>query len=181
MKSEKKINSNIIAIFAVMLIVTGCQGHEVRESLGLTKEAPDEFMVLSRPALAVPPDFNLREPVETSPVEQSKMRDEARAALYHTDGGGAAGHSAGESKFISNAGQADNNIREQLFKEQNQKEEIFLQTLVDIDQKPLDPIVNPDEEDKRIAEYKEKGKTITGEATPVIERKPKAPLEELFD
>jgi len=44
------------------LMLLACSGQDARETLGLTREAPDEFVVVSRPPLTVPPDFELRPP-----------------------------------------------------------------------------------------------------------------------
>ena len=44
------------------LLLLACSGQDARETLGLTREAPDEFVVVSRPPLTVPPDFELRPP-----------------------------------------------------------------------------------------------------------------------
>ncbi len=48
---------------ALMLCaLAACSGGDVKESLGLNKEGPDEFVVVSRPPLALPPDFDLQPP-----------------------------------------------------------------------------------------------------------------------
>lgn len=44
------------------LMLLACSGQDARETLGLIREAPDEFVVVSRPPLTVPPDFELRPP-----------------------------------------------------------------------------------------------------------------------
>ena len=47
-------------LVAVAMGLTACQG--VRESLGLTRRAPDERLVVARPTLTLPPDYDLRPP-----------------------------------------------------------------------------------------------------------------------
>ena len=49
-----------LALFG-LLALAACGG-DVKETLGLNKEAPDEFVVVSRPPLVVPPDFDLQPP-----------------------------------------------------------------------------------------------------------------------
>ena len=44
-----------------MTALAGCSG-SVQESLGLGKRQPDEFQVVRRAPLVLPPDFNLRPP-----------------------------------------------------------------------------------------------------------------------
>ncbi len=45
-----------------LLALTACGGSSVKETLGLSRKAPDEFKVVARPPLSVPPQFNLRPP-----------------------------------------------------------------------------------------------------------------------
>lgn len=43
-------------------LLTACTGSQVRNTFGLNRSAPDEFKVVSRPPLSVPPEFTLRPP-----------------------------------------------------------------------------------------------------------------------
>lgn len=65
---------------ALGLTVAACGG--LKNDLGLSKEAPDEFAVVRNAPLSLPPDFNLRPPkpgeVGDGRVEQ---RDQARSLL----------------------------------------------------------------------------------------------------
>jgi len=49
------------AVLALPLLLTACDDG-IKDSLGLNREAPDEFTVVSRPPLTVPPEFTLRPP-----------------------------------------------------------------------------------------------------------------------
>jgi hypothetical protein len=51
----------IILTIGSMLVLTGC-GESTKESLGLVKSTPDEFAVVTRAPLSVPPEFSLRPP-----------------------------------------------------------------------------------------------------------------------
>ena len=42
------------------LALSACDGGSVANTLGMNIEAPDEFTVVSRPPLSLPPEFNLR-------------------------------------------------------------------------------------------------------------------------
>lgn len=57
---------------STLLIACGCLSAcgegSVGEKLGIERKAPDEFRVLSRPPLNVPPEFNLRPPSDGSDV-----------------------------------------------------------------------------------------------------------------
>jgi hypothetical protein len=62
--------------------LTACGGSNVRETLGLNRAAPDEFKVVSRPPLSVPPEFFLEPPRPGEPPRESeKARDKAASLL----------------------------------------------------------------------------------------------------
>ena len=51
------------ALYGLTLaLLAGCSQGEVKENLGLVREAPDEFRVVSRPPLSVPREFFLTPP-----------------------------------------------------------------------------------------------------------------------
>jgi len=55
------------AILATALFsLAGCD--DVRSALGMDRHVPDETQVVSRPALTLPPDYNLRPPGSATPV-----------------------------------------------------------------------------------------------------------------
>ncbi|MBM3516594.1 MAG: DUF3035 domain-containing protein, partial [Alphaproteobacteria bacterium] len=66
----------VIGLFAAAFL-GGCE--QSREALGLTKRQPDEFTVVSRAPLVVPPDANLRPPLPGAPRPQ-EARPSAQAA-----------------------------------------------------------------------------------------------------
>lgn len=49
-------------LLATPLLLSACSDGSVADTLGLSRNAPDEFVVVSRPPLSVPPEFNLRPP-----------------------------------------------------------------------------------------------------------------------
>lgn len=76
----------------VLLALAACSGNDVSDTLGLQKSAPDEFVVVSRPPLVVPPEFDLKppRPGEESPHAVS-TEQQARKLLLGTDGTGDGG------------------------------------------------------------------------------------------
>lgn len=52
--------ASLTTILCAGFALIGCQS--MREAFGVTKQAPDEFAVLTKPPLVIPPDFNLRPP-----------------------------------------------------------------------------------------------------------------------
>lgn len=62
-------------------MLAACSGSSVTETLGLNREAPDEFVVVSRPPLSVPPDFNLLPPEEGKAGPAATTSELARTSL----------------------------------------------------------------------------------------------------
>lgn len=115
----------------------------MRETLGINQSAPDEFKVVSRPPLSVPPEFHLRPPAPGEPpraapstqaqAESTLFGEKARpndimslGDLRKTDVDTALDpimsgslDSAAESNFLSRAGagSADPKIRELLYQD----------------------------------------------------------------
>jgi len=110
----------IFALAGVSLSLIGCE--TVREAAGVVKEPPDEFAVLTKSPLVIPPDFNLRPPKPgASPTNQSSPTESAQAALFAEDPATAAAampgsFSAEERVVLANTGgaNADHSIRKQI-------------------------------------------------------------------
>src|SRR5689334_7871027 len=60
------------------LALGGCGG--VRQTLGLVRNSPDEFAVVAKPPLTLPPDFGLRPPVPGAPPMGQQADPVAQAA-----------------------------------------------------------------------------------------------------
>jgi len=77
-----------LGIGLVMLSLStlgGCAQGSVQEALGMGKRAPDEFAVVKRAPLIVPPDFDLRPPDPGAPRPNvGRTSDQARVALTRT-------------------------------------------------------------------------------------------------
>lgn len=68
-------------VWCCVLTLSACSGSSVSETLGLNRESPDEFVVVSRPPLSVPPDFNLLPPEEGKAGPAASATQQARASL----------------------------------------------------------------------------------------------------
>ncbi len=64
-----------------MTFLAACSGGTVKDSLGLNRKAPDEFRVVSRPPLSVPPQFELRPPAAPGEVTRSQDADKKAQSL----------------------------------------------------------------------------------------------------
>src|ERR1700679_3765247 len=81
----------LIAPTVIVALSTGCSGdNSLTRTFGLTRDAPDEFTVVTRAPLSMPPDFTLRPPQPRAirPQDQSD-RSQAESALVRDAGGGA--------------------------------------------------------------------------------------------
>ena len=68
------------ALASVALVATGCTS--TSRALGLEKSAPNEFNILTKAPLIVPPEYNLRPPeVGASSAENNYTQRSAREAL----------------------------------------------------------------------------------------------------
>ena len=75
------INRVIVATALVAAVgLSGCTS--TRQALGMTKVTPDEFRVVTKAPLVVPPDFALRPPAPGKPRPQELQPESAaRVAL----------------------------------------------------------------------------------------------------
>lgn len=91
----------VLALGASML--AGCGG--MRRAVGAEKIEPDEFRVVTKAPLTVPPEYNLRPPRPGEPrPEELLPSDQARSALY---GGASVGSgSDAEQLLLAKAGAA---------------------------------------------------------------------------
>ncbi len=70
----------LTALSIMALGTTGCA--TASKTLGLTKEAPNEFNILTKAPLIVPPEYNLRPPaIGASSAENNYSQEAARKAL----------------------------------------------------------------------------------------------------
>jgi len=174
--------------------LVACEG--VREQFGLTKQSPDEFRVVARAPLTLPPDFTLRppEPGVARPQEGTTAQ-QARKAIFRADepkvaalevATPAGGQSVGEQSLLRSAGaeNADPDIRFVLDRETlrlNAESEGFIDTLVFWRDKEVPGVVvDAQSEAQRLRENAALGKEATSGQTPTIERRGKAFFEGIF-
>ena len=188
-----------------MLLLQGCG--EVKNALGQTKRPPDEFAVVARPPLSVPPEYRLRPPSPGAvrPQEQS-VTEGAEKLVFKGAGTRTAGaapfgtapvpQSAPreavtridpvEAQFRKRlcVDEADPSIREVIAREGDQYE---IQGGYPIDKllfwrkpPPAGVVVDAEAEKKRLQENAALGKPVTDGVTPTIRRKRGSNFEGLF-
>lgn len=122
---------SVLIVSGAFSLLAACDGG-VGESLGIERQAPDEFSVISRPPLSLPPEFNLRPPAEgddtvignlapANKQAEALVRGE-NVSIYNVPGDAEEGSAVtltkptteGEAVFLQKAGIAQSNpgIRE---------------------------------------------------------------------
>ncbi|MBC7906037.1 MAG: DUF3035 domain-containing protein [Rhodospirillaceae bacterium] len=183
------------ASFAVLatLAVSGCT--DARRALGYEKAPPDEFQVVERAPLALPPDFSLRPPSPGAVrPQEGNTRDQARQALTGsaramTTPVSSQNRSSGDITLLKKAGadQIQPEIRVLVNKE--------TQSIADTDKSFTDKLVfwrKPDgvgageqldanKEIQRLRENQALGRSVNDGDTPRIARRKKGMLEGVFN
>jgi hypothetical protein len=120
--------TRIIALAAIGLTLCGCTAF--RQAIGAAKNPPDEFTVLTKAPLVIPPDFNLRPPQPGAAARNEANPDIlAREALFPQNAAAQAAalgteYSEGE-KFLltrTNALAVDPSIRQRVTSDAGQED-----------------------------------------------------------
>ena len=93
------------ALAGVLLVgalgLAGC--HSVSKSLGMTKVSPDEFRVVSKAPLILPPDYSLRPPAPGEPTP-AELQPESAARIALLGEREKEARSEGEKMLVTKAG-----------------------------------------------------------------------------
>jgi len=181
--------ARVILIAAVLLTaLSGCGGG-VGEVLGLDNNPPDEFSVVKRAPLTLPPDYGLRppQPGQAQPNAVTP-RETARQAVLGTDrlserdkqkimqARRAAGQDESEIALLNQADalNASPAIRQVVNEESqalaNEHESFVDDLLFWKDVEPAGAVVDATEENRRLQENAGLGKPVTDGETPTIRR-----------
>ena len=158
------------------LALAGCSN--AKESLGLNRSAPDEFMVVKHAPLSMPPDYNLVPPAPGAPRPQEQSTNvAAKKTIFGTDAPGAANTapSNAEELLLQQAGtaQANPDIRrvvDQETAELKDRNKTVADKVLGLEgDKPSARIVNAKQESQRLQANQAEGKPVTEGETPTIE------------
>lgn len=186
-------------LLAGTLALGGCG--DVRKAAGWDKNPPDEFRVVSRAPLSLPPDFGLRPPAPGAPrPQEGTTTDQARSVVtggrtpQRTTGTGPAAsvpvqrqtQTAGEAALLSRVGadRIDPTIRTTVDREANavaDADRSFTDRLIFWRQPdPPGTVVDAEREQQRIRENQALGRAPTAGDTPIIRRRQRGLLEGIF-
>lgn len=162
----KKISLAVLA----SLSLAACGNGDVRDTLGMKIDAPDEFAVERKPRLEIPPSFQLRPPsAGEAPLNAVQTRDIARDKIIGSSTVVTTG-TPGEASFLNKAGvsAANPEIRGVLTKEYPATAELTtLESIRSISDDNIGQVlVDPEKEKERIEANKQENKPITEGETP---------------
>ncbi|WP_348771385.1 DUF3035 domain-containing protein [Azospirillum sp. SYSU D00513] len=184
-RSARPILGPLSGLALAALAVTGCS--DIRQSIGLDRNTPDEFTVVSRAPLSMPPSMSLPAPRPGAARPQDAHTAQmAAASVFGGASRGTVTGTAGESALVAQAATKgiDPDIRAKVDQETTAlisadkrwvDRLLFWQT-----QEPPHSIVDPAKERERLRAAAAEGKALNDGAVPTIERRRKAPLEGLF-
>jgi hypothetical protein len=177
-----------LALGITAVLAGGCSS--LRSAVGLDKDAPDEFSVVQRAPLSMPPDFGLRAPEPGAPrPNDTSPTDRARQIVIDRDSGGGApvqavsGLSPSENALLKRAGasNADPNIRREVNSETATlvaNDTSWVDNLMFWkDKKDNAPVVDAEKEAQRIRENAALNQPVTNGETPTIRKKRTALIE----
>lgn len=158
------------------LTVMGCDTQALKEGLGFGRQAPDEYQVVERAPLSLPPDFQLRPPRPgAARPQETDIRELAERVLM---GRGkpkpARERSPGELALLGRAGaaKAEPDIRQTISRENGGpavESDGFVDNLMFWDQPEADTtIVDPVGESARLRRNADEGRPVTDGETPTV-------------
>lgn len=187
------------------LLLAACDSTTMRDTLGLNRDAPDEFAVVSRPPLSLPPEFSLRPPKAGEAPLGTAADAQARSALIGKPVEAGVDKalaeptvetavvpversdvlSGGAANLLKRAGGAEaaENIREQLGADAVKPADTSTaKTLIDqlVGSEKNEPVVDAAKEAERLRANKDAGKKLTEGEVPEEKSKTRSLLDRIF-
>jgi hypothetical protein len=188
MIKNKNNSLSTIIMLAAVLALPACS--DVKEELGVGRNSPDEFTVVKRAPLTLPPDYTLRPPGNPSEAQAAAdTATQARTALLGKETTPAV-EGNGEKTMLDRLGVAsiEPDIRNKIDQDNGYialKSRTVAEKMIFWDDAgpsasdiPLS-VVDPKKEAARIKKNKEEGKPINDGTVPVIEKK-QSTLDKIF-
>jgi hypothetical protein len=172
---------------ATLLALAGCGGDELTRTFGLSRDAPNEFVVTTQAPLSMPPDMTLRppEPGAPRPGVQSERRQAEAALVPQVElGGTAVAASPGQQALIAQAGPtAPADIRSRVDAEalRDRPDQGFIDRLMFWKSSPpAGIVVDPKREQMRLQQNAALGQSPEVGQTPIIQRRETSLLGNIF-
>ena len=170
------LKSGLMVQVAVWL--ASCSLQDARETLGMSKQAPDEYLVVERAPLSLPPNFELRPPTPGAVRAQYvDLRRQAEQILLGLAEESSSEHSTGEMALLAGAGatNVDVGIRQTIDRENGAymvEDDRFVADLMFWEGHEDDElIIDPVAEAERLRKNASLGLPVTYGESPTIRRK----------
>lgn len=181
------------ALLAAALMLSACSS--VKKELGVGRNSPDEFTVVKRAPLTLPPDYEVRPPMDPNapPPPQQSATVQAKQEILGKESGSPAVADKAEQAFLARAGAegAKADIRKTIDEENGYislKNKPVAEKLIfwndedgaeaSADHMPSS-VVDPVKEKERLEKNKEEGVPVNTGTVPVIEKK-KSTIDKIF-
>ncbi len=166
----------ILVIGGALLSLTACGG-DIKSTLGMRKDAPDEFVVISNPPLKEPPEFNLNAP------RSSHFADISEQGIISESS--ADDLSPSDKSFLSCIGNSGNSTTKAMIDHEHTTKQLehnskggVRKTLSNLRGENEDPVIDPIAESARIKDNIAGGKPIHEGK---VKEKSKSTLDRLFN
>lgn len=177
----------ILCTLLLLPVLAACS--EMKQTVGLGRNNPDEFTIVKNPPLTMPPDYDLRPPDATA--QGAKGNEPAPVVAAKAVGADITVEDAGSpglAALLSQAKATDAkpDIRAAINKDADGvvvKDKSFVDKLMvwDASTKAPDPTVDAKAEAVRVDDAKSKGDFISGDGVKFKQKKQEAPLEGVFN
>lgn len=184
----RRIRFGVCLAAGVLVGLAGCS-EETRQRIGLESEPPDEFAVVTRAPLALPPDYALRPPAPGARrPQEAEIRNQVRQTLIDSATRTvtpADKASEGEAALLLRMGakQADPAVRGEVDAESaalaDSRTGFIDRIIFWREPEPPGEVVDAKQEAKRLESNAALGKPPASGATPTIERRERGFLEGL--
>lgn len=184
-----KIFKNTVVMVMSLAMMAGCSS--VKRELGVARNSPDEFTVVKRAPLTLPPDYTLRAPVDGSlSASTSEVPAQTREALLGKTTGDTAPVASADRAFLEKLGAADasSDIRAEINREngyiavQNRDvadKLIFWKDEEIKNEEALTSEVDAKAEAERLKKNQAEGKPVNAGDVPVIKKK-ESTIDKIF-
>jgi hypothetical protein len=179
MKEDRNMMRKItlFAAIAAVLALSACS--DMKKELGIGRNSPDEFAVVKRAPLTLPPDYDLRPPAQGAAPPAADASNQAKTVLLG-DATQPAPKGDAEEEFLKRTGsdKANPAIRTVISQDNGylaMKNEKLVDRLIFWDDATPDDanvpssVINPAAEAARLKKNQEEGKPVNAGDVPVIE------------
>jgi len=161
---------SIISVLLLAVTLGACNSN-VRHTIGLKRQVPDAFKVVSNPPLSVPPDFSLPAPQLGAIPPSENIAAQTQAMVFQAPNTATKDNLSPADNVLlmqAKANEADPEIIAILKKEQQEDERKLEEknafqkiiSKVSPNEKP-EPIVNASKEKERLVKNQQEGKSVT--------------------